>query len=215
VAVGLVQGSAASQLALPLLQAVRDRHPGILLSLNENIGNTLSQQVATQALDMAVMYGQNMPPNLNVTALAKEDLYLVAARSIPHPGNSIDLSAVSRFNLFLPREGDVVRDLVDEAMALRQLTPNVIGEIESHSMLCAAIASGMGATILPESLARATIGPAKAWMIRLNAPALSVPLALVVCGQKPLTAAAGAVREILLEITASHHQPTRVLALAL
>ncbi|MNE66538.1 nitrogen assimilation transcriptional regulator [compost metagenome] len=100
-------------------------------------------------------------------------------------------------------------------MALRQLTPNVIGEIESHSMLCAAIASGMGATILPESLARATIGPAKAWMIRLNAPALSVPLALVVCGQKPLTAAAGAVREILLEITASHHQPTRVLALAL
>ncbi|RDL27990.1 nitrogen assimilation transcriptional regulator NAC [Serratia fonticola] len=215
VAVGLVQGSAASQLALPLLQAVRDRHPGILLSLNENIGNALSQQVATQALDMAVMYGQNMPPNLNVTALAKEDLYLVAARSIPHPGNSIDLSAVSRFNLFLPREGDVVRDLVDEALALRQLTPNVIGEIESHSMLCAAIASGMGATILPESIARATIGPAKAWMIRLNAPALSVPLALVVCGQKTLTAVAGAVREILLEITASHHQPTRMLALAL
>lgn len=98
----------------------------------------------------------------------------------------------------------MVRGLNDEALALRQLTANVIGEIESHSMLCAAIASGM----------RAMIGPDKAWMIRLDAPALSVLLALVVSGQKPLTAAVGAVRRILLEITASNHQPTRVLALA-
>lgn len=214
VSVGVVQGSAASRLALPLLQGVRDQHPGILLNLNENTGSALSQLVATQGLDMAVMYGDRMPSNLNVTELAKEDLYLVAARSIPHPGSNIDLPAASRFNLFMPRVGDEVRSLVDEALAMRQLVANVIGEIESHSMLCAAIAGGLGATILPESIARAIIGPAKAWMSRLHAPTLSIPLALVVSGQKPLTAAAGAVREILLAIAASHHHETRVLALA-
>ncbi len=213
VSIGLVQGCAASQLALSLLQTVREQHPGILLSLNEGMGEVLSGQIAAHDLDMALMYGASLPAKLNAITLAKEDLYLVAAHTIPHPGKDLDLLDVSRFNLFLPREGDVVRDLVDEAMAVRKFAANVIGEIGSYSMLCAAVAGGMGATILPASIARAMSGPAKAWMVRLDAPALSVPLSLVTANQKPLTAAAMAVKAILLAIAAHHHRQPRVLAM--
>ncbi len=213
VSVGLTPGGAAAQLALPLLQAVRDQHPGILLSLNENIGAVLSSQIDNQTLDMALMYGAKMPSGLSAITLVKEELYLVATRTVPSPGTSIDLADVARLNLFLPREGDAVRNQVDEAMAQRKLVANVVGEIESPATLSAAIAGGLGATILPESAARAMLGPAKAWMARISAPMLTVPLSLCVSSQQTLSAPALVVKDILLSIITSRGQEKRALAL--
>ncbi|MCS3408028.1 nitrogen assimilation transcriptional regulator NAC [Serratia sp. AKBS12] len=213
VAVGLASGSAAAQLALPLLQAVRERYPGILLSLHEHAGTELPGQIENYRLDMAVLYGAKTPSGLTATLLAKEELYLVATRAVPSPGNSVDLIDVSRLNLLLPREGDVVRNQVNEAMAVRRLAANVIGEIESPSTLSAAIAGGLGATVLPESAARAMIGPAKAWMARIISPALAVPMMLCVSSQQPLSAPALAVKELLLSIVAERSQEKRALVL--
>ncbi|MBH3129470.1 nitrogen assimilation transcriptional regulator NAC [Serratia marcescens] len=213
VSLGLASGSTAAQLALPLLQTLRDQQPGILLSLHENGGAALAGQVANQTLDMAMVYGAKMPAGLHAIALMREDLYLVATRAVPHPGNSVELLDVARLNLFLPREGDAVRNQLEEAMALRKLAANVVGEIESSGALSAAIASGLGATVLPESVARATIGPAKAWMARINAPTMSVPLSLCMSSQQALSAPALLVKDLLLSIAGGRSQEKRALAL--
>lgn len=213
VSLGLASGSTAAQLALPLLQTLRDQQPGILLSLHENSGAALAGQVANQTLDMAMVYGAKMPAGLHAIALMREDLYLVATRAVPHPGNSVDLLDVARLNLFLPREGDAVRNQLEEAMALRKLAINVVGEIESSGALSAAIAGGLGATVLPESVARAMIGPAKAWMARINAPTMSVPLALCMSSQQALSAPALLVKDMLLSIAGGRSQEKRALAL--
>ncbi|MFL4449894.1 nitrogen assimilation transcriptional regulator NAC [Serratia marcescens] len=213
VSLGLASGSTAAQLALPLLQTLRDQQPGILLSLHENGGAALAGQVANQTLDMAMVYGAKMPAGLHAIALMREDLYLVATRAVPHPGNSVELLDVARLNLFLPREGDAVRNQLEEAMALRKLAANVVGEIESSGALSAAIASGLGATVLPESVARAMIGPAKAWMARINAPTMSVPLSLCMSGQQSLSAPALLVKDLLLSIAGGRSQEKRALAL--
>ncbi|HEJ9149183.1 TPA: nitrogen assimilation transcriptional regulator NAC [Serratia marcescens] len=213
VSLGLASGSTAAQLALPLLQTLRDQQPGILLSLHENGGAALAGQVANQTLDMAMLYGAKMPAGLHAIALMREDLYLVATRAVPHPGNSVELLDVARLNLFLPREGDAVRNQLEEAMALRKLAINVVGEIESSGALSAAIASGLGATVLPESVARAMIGPAKAWMARINAPTMSVPLSLCMSSQQALSAPALLVKDLLLSIAGGRSQEKRALAL--
>lgn len=213
VSLGLASGSTAAQLALPLLQSLRDQQPGILLSLHENGGAALAGQVANQTLDMAMVYGAKMLAGLHAIALMREDLYLVATRAVPHPGNSVELLDVARLNLFLPREGDAVRNQLEEAMALRKLAVNVVGEIESSGALSAAIAGGLGATVLPESVARAMIGPAKAWMARINAPTMSVPLSLCMSGQQALSAPALLVKDLLLSIAGGRSQEKRALAL--
>ena len=213
VSLGLASGSTAAQLALPLLQTLRDQQPGILLSLHENSGAALAGQVANQTLDMAMVYGAKMPAGLHTVALMREDLYLVATRAVPHPGNSVELLDVARLNLFLPREGDAVRNQLEEAMVLRKLAINVVGEIESSGALSAAIAGGLGATVLPESVARAMIGPAKAWMARINAPTMSVPLSLCMSGQQSLSAPALLVKDLLLSIAGGRSQEKRALAL--
>src|SRR5690606_14911642 len=69
VSLGLASGGAAAQLALPLLQTLRDQQPGVLLSLHETGGAALAGQVANQTLDMAMVYGAKMPAGLHAIAL--------------------------------------------------------------------------------------------------------------------------------------------------
>ncbi|WAT01821.1 nitrogen assimilation transcriptional regulator NAC [Rouxiella chamberiensis] len=210
VSVGMAPGTAASMLALPLLQAVREQHPGILLYLNENFGSELTEQTVNGRMDMAVLYGNKAIPGLSFVPLMKEDLYLVATHSVPNPGKYIELTDVAKLNLFLPRTNDVLRKLVDDAMALRRLSAKVIGEIESATTLTAAIASGLGATILPESAARAIVGPANAWMSCIGSPSIQAPLSLCVSDHLPLSQPAQAVQKILLALVANSREREEV-----
>src|SRR5437763_12965625 len=53
VSVGLAPYSTGAALALPLLQAVREHYPNILLHINENFGGVISEAIMTGRMDMA------------------------------------------------------------------------------------------------------------------------------------------------------------------
>jgi len=198
VAIGLAPGTAASSITMPLLQAVRNALPDVIVYLHENSGTDLNDKLIGGQLDMAVLYERAPAEGIASQALLKEDLYLVGTRDCP--GQSVDLTAVAEMNLFLPRDYSAVRKRVDEAFSLRRLSARIIGEIESLSMLTAAVASGMGVTVLPESAARALVGSTQAWMARINSPALNLPLSLNVSARLPLSPSAQAVKDILLSL---------------
>lgn len=198
VSIGLAPGTAASSLTMPLLQTVRDQFPDVLVYLHENSGSVLNEKVMNGQLDMAVLYDRAPTAGISSMPLMKEDLYLVGATD--YPGASVDLSDVAQMSLFLPRDYSAVRKRVDEAFSLRRLSARIIGEIESISTLTAAISSGMGVTVLPESAARALVGSADAWMSRINSPSLSLPLSLNISARLPLSPSAQAVKNILLSL---------------
>ncbi|WP_049293531.1 nitrogen assimilation transcriptional regulator NAC [Franconibacter helveticus] len=198
VSIGLAPGTAASSITMPLLQAVRAELPDVLVYLHENSGSVLNEKVLNGQLDMAVLYDRSATAGLSSQPLLKEDLYVVGTRDCP--GQSIDLAAVAEMNLFLPRDYSAVRKRVDEAFSLRRLTAKIIGEIESIATLTAAIASGMGVTVLPESAARALAGSANGWMARITTPSMSLPLSLNLSSTLPLSPQAQAVKEILLSL---------------
>lgn len=143
--------------------------------------------------------------------LLKEDLYLVGTRDCP--GQSVDLTAVAEMNLFLPRDYSAVRARVTEAFTLRRLSAKIIGEIESITTLTAAIASGMGATVLPESAARSLCGAANGWMARISTPSMSLSLSLNMSARGSLSPQAQAVKEILLSLVSRPSLENRELQL--
>jgi LysR family nitrogen assimilation transcriptional regulator len=198
VSIGLAPGTAASSLTMPLLQTVRDQFPEVLVYLHENSGSVLNEKVMNGQLDMAVLYDRAPTAGVTSMPLMKEDLFLVGATD--YPGASVDLADVAEMSLFLPRDYSAVRKRVDEAFSLRRLSARIIGEIESISTLTAAISSGMGVTVLPESAARSLVGSTDAWMSRINSPSLSLPLSLNISARLPLSPSAQAVKNILLSL---------------
>ncbi|ELY3468812.1 nitrogen assimilation transcriptional regulator NAC [Cronobacter universalis] len=200
VSIGLAPGTAASSVTMPLLQAVRAELPDVLVYLHEDSGATLNDKLLSGQLDMAVLYDRAPVAGLTSQPLIKEDLFLVGTRDCP--GQSVDLASVAQMSLFLPRDYSAVRKRVDEAFSLRRLTAKIIGEIESVSTLSAAIASGMGVTVLPESAARSLAGSTNGWLARITSPSMTLPLSLNVSSRAPLTPQAQAVKDILLSLVA-------------
>ena len=198
VSIGLAPGTVASSITMPLLQTLRAELPDVLVYLHENSGAVLNDKLLSGQLDMAVLYERSPVAGISSQPLLKEDLYLVGTRECP--GQSVDLAAVAQMNLFLPRDYSAVRLRVDEAFSLRRLTAKVIGEIESISTLTAAIASGMGVTVLPESAARSLCNAANGWMARITTPSMNLPLSLNVSARGSLSPQAQAVKEILLSL---------------
>ena len=198
VSIGLAPGTAASSVTMPLLQAVRNELPDVMVYLHENSGTVLNDKLLGGQLDMAVLYERSPVAGISSQQLLKEDLWLVGTRECP--GQSVDLAAIAEMNLFLPRDYTAVRARVDEAFSLRRLTAKIIGEIESLSTLTAAIASGMGVTVLPESAARALCSNANGWMARITTPSMSLPLSLNTSARGSLSPQAQAVKEILMSL---------------
>lgn len=200
VSVGLAPGTAASTLSLPLLKAVRARHPGVLLYLNENFGTTLSELIMNGRMDMAVLYGSKPVHGLSFLPLLKEELFLVSPVDMPLPDHQIALAQLQDVELLLPRPYNVMRKLVDEAFMGIHRAPNVVAEIESATTLVAALANGLGATILPGSAARVVGAASNARLSRIIDPVIEAPLSLCLSDHLPMSEPAVAVKEILLEL---------------
>ena len=202
--VGLAPGTAAASLALPLLRTVRARHPGVLLYLNETYGSTLSELIMNGRMDLAVLYGgRTAVHGLSFLPLLKEQLFIVGPGSMPALPDQVPLRTLGDIDLYLARPYNVVRRMVDEAFAAAGMTPRVVAEIESASTLTAVIADGLGATILPASMAREVVASCDAWLCRIIDPVIEAPLALCQSDHLPLSEPAQAIKEILLELVAS------------
>jgi LysR family nitrogen assimilation transcriptional regulator len=201
VSVGLAPGTAAADLALPLLRTVRDRHPGVVLYLNETYGTTLSELIMTGRMDLAVLYGGTTAVHgLAFGLLLLEPLYLVGPVGMPGPAETVPLRDIVEMELYLPRPYNVVRKMVDDACAGAGIVPHIVAEIESDGTLTAVIAAGLGATILPESMARRVLAACPAWRSQIVEPAIKAPLALCQSDHLPLSEPAVAVKEILLAL---------------
>ncbi|HGP1104700.1 TPA: nitrogen assimilation transcriptional regulator NAC [Klebsiella pneumoniae] len=211
VSIGLAPGTAASAITMPLLQTVRNELPEVMVYLQESSGTALNDKLLAGQLDMAVLYERSPVAGIVSQPLLKEDLYLVGTRDCP--GQSVDLTAVAEMNLFLPRDYSAVRAQVTEAFTLRRLSAKIIGEIESITTLTAAIASGMGATVLPESAARSLCGAANGWMARISTPSMSLSLSLNMSARGSLSPQALAVKEILLSLVSRPSLENRELQL--
>ncbi|PIB60905.1 nitrogen assimilation transcriptional regulator NAC [Pseudomonas sp. 2995-1] len=202
VSVGLAPGTAASTLSLPLLRTVRERHPGILLYLNENFGTTLSELIMNGRMDMAVLYGGRGVHGLSFVSLLREPLYLVSADPAIASREDIPLAELADMDMLLPRPYNVMRRMVDEAFLRIGLGVRVVAEIESSTTLTAAVADHFGSTILPESSARVMAAAPSVHMCRIVEPEVEAPLALCLSGHLPLSVPAQAVKAILLELVA-------------
>ncbi|WP_433172265.1 nitrogen assimilation transcriptional regulator NAC [Actinoallomurus sp. CA-150999] len=202
VSVGLAPYSTGAALALPLLQAVRERYPDILLHINENFGGVISEAIMTGRMDMAFIYDAGPIRGVQFEPMRTEDLCLVAAPGTrpASEGDDVCITELAGVGLLLPSRIHTIRQVVDAAFHRASLEPKVVGEIESVLTLVSALSAGIGATVLPWSAAQAILDVRNLVVRRIVDPAIEVKLSLCTSDHQPLSEPALAVHDLFHEL---------------
>ena len=212
VSVGLAPYSTGAALALPLLRAVRERYPDIVLHINENFGGVISEAIMTGRMDMAFIYDAGAIRGVQFEPMRTEELYLVAGPGGAPEGcdaEQVEVAQLADVGLLLPSRIHTIRQVVDTAFAQTGGSPKVIGEIESVLTLVSAVAAGVGATVLPWSAARAILDVSTLTVRRIISPTIEVKLSLCTSDHQPLSEAALAVHDLFHELITNYESPAR------
>ncbi|MBS1032138.1 nitrogen assimilation transcriptional regulator NAC [Gluconobacter cerinus] len=197
VSVGLATYSPAASVTVPFLQRMKAIYPNILVHINDNFGQILSDLVMTGRMDLAIIYGDRPIKGVSLEKLLSEDLYFIG----PHPETrndqqSVELEELRDVPLILPSKQHALRWLIDEGFTRARVQPHVTTEIESISTLTDAVLGGIGSTILPYSTALSIASDALS-LRHLTHPTLEVHLSMCMSDHLPLSEAALATRDVL------------------
>ena len=155
----------ATVLALPLMLAMRTRYPDVRLHLVEGMSGHLADMLNARALDMAVLFdsrlhGVQARPGAarpgghrwQVRPLVEEQLFLMRSRRHAHAHAlpaTLALADLAQEPLILPTGQHGLRSTLDTAFAQARFAPHVVLEIDSLSMVMAAVDAGLGSSLQP------------------------------------------------------------------
>ncbi|WP_336696153.1 LysR substrate-binding domain-containing protein [Delftia acidovorans] len=158
VSVGLAPTTSA-MLGLPMMQAMRARYPDVRLHMVEGMSGHLTDMLNARALDMAVLFDARLHGaqaraggrRWQVHPLIEEELFLIRARG-HHPEPlppQMALADLAGESLILPTGLHGLRSTLDTAFSQARFTPHVVLEVDSLSMVMAAVDAGLGSTVQP------------------------------------------------------------------
>lgn len=206
VALGIPQ-SVSSALALPLLTAVRSTYPEITLQLTEELTGNLISQLKSGRINLAVLFDDGQLSSFAATPMIEEEMmYITRAQSQFAPSaaasrKGVSLAKAIEAPLILPGLAHGVRPRIENLVRGKGMTLNNVIEINSVAILKSAILADIGATILPVAPLLSDIERGE-----MTAHAISgekISRTLVLCSSKniPLTTAAAAVEQLVLDVT--------------
>ncbi|AOV03601.1 LysR substrate-binding domain-containing protein [Delftia tsuruhatensis] len=158
VSVGLAPTTSA-MLGLPMMQAMRARYPDVRLHMVEGMSGHLTDMLNARALDMAVLFDARLHSGQaraggrrwQVHPLIEEELFLIRARG-HHPEPlppQMALADLAGESLILPTGLHGLRSTLDTAFSQARFTPHLVLEVDSLSMVMAAVDAGLGSTVQP------------------------------------------------------------------
>jgi len=154
VSVGLPP-TTATVLALPLINAMRERYPDIQLHLVEMLSGHLAAQLNARQIDLAILFQLEGGKRWSVTPLLDEKLFVIASRELPGVplGDSVQLADLGQLPLVMPSSQHGLRATLMTAFERSGITPNIIMEVDGLVILMNAVRAGHAATIQPGAAA--------------------------------------------------------------
>jgi len=145
-------GTTARWLVAPLLDAVTAQYPEIRVIVLDATTTSLVPNLASGAVDLAVV---NLPvdeTDLLVEPLFDEDRILIVPDGHPLAGHdSVTLSELSRHELLLEARGTAFRDVLDQAATAEGVVLRPKAELDGMRLLASLVFAGFGAGVVPAS----------------------------------------------------------------
>ncbi|MBF0325818.1 MAG: LysR family transcriptional regulator [Alphaproteobacteria bacterium] len=193
-------------LTVPLVKRVRERFPDIRLKVVEALSGHMQEWVLSGAVDLAVVFAAQPPPGLATEFLVRESLCLVGPQGaeIMASHRPIEMDRVLDLPLIMPSRPHGVREELERAATIRRRPPNVVVELDGLDQIKALVADGIGYTILSQRFAQHGPLAERLDTVLIRRPEIERVISLAHATDRPLSAAAGAVRGQLLEVIGDH-----------
>lgn len=200
VKVGMI-GTTARWLLPRLIELVEEVHPAVHLVAAEGTTSSLEERVWGGGLDLAVL---NLPlpgGDLEATPLFEEDLMLVVpAGHRLSRRRRVSSQELASLELLLPVQGTAFRDEIDAVMRQQGLSLSARAEIDGVRLIASLTIEGLGPAILP---ATAVPGHLRSRWCPVTVDGLPRRRVGVAWRRRaPLSSAARAVRELLVDVVA-------------
>ncbi|MHA6125843.1 LysR family transcriptional regulator [Pseudomonas fluorescens group sp. PF-1] len=145
----------ATVLALPLINAMRERYPDIQLHLVEMLSGHLATQLNARQIDLAILFQLEGGKRWSVTPLLDEKLFVISSPLLPHAprGTCVQLADLGQLPLVMPSAQHGLRSTLMTAFERVGLAPNIIMEVDGLAVLMNAVRAGHAATIQPGAAA--------------------------------------------------------------
>jgi LysR family tcuABC transcriptional regulator len=141
----------ASVLAVPFMQAMRERYPDVRVHLIESLSGYLTAMLNARQLDLAVVFRTETARRWSTLPLIEERLFLIAPQDMPGlpPEGPVRLRDIAKLPLLMPSPSHGLRLQFEASCARLRIEPNLAAEIDGLDVLMDLVRSGFGATIQP------------------------------------------------------------------
>tara|TARA_R110002126_G_scaffold92837_1_gene220154 strand:+ start:38235 stop:39176 length:942 start_codon:yes stop_codon:yes gene_type:complete len=141
-------GTISSIVALPLIEASRQRYPRIKLNIAEAMSGFISDWLTEGRVDLAILYETARHGGTVSELLLEEELVVLWPGNADCP-SELDLAELGDIPMILPSTAHGLRIQIDAALDACGIVPNVAMEIDSYANIKRLVAAGFGASILP------------------------------------------------------------------
>jgi LysR family nitrogen assimilation transcriptional regulator len=185
VVIGLPSTTSAI-LSLPLIDAVGNSLPGVNLKIIEGLSGDILAWLRSGRLDLAILYEADDLPDIRVTHLVSDDLFLIGDAHPATEGRSdISFPELSRFPLIHTTRAHALRILLEATSRNLGCVLQFVSEVDSITQIGQLVARGSGYTVLPKVAVRpAALGP-RTRLIHITSPTLRLRSYLALAPGKP------------------------------
>ena len=167
--------------------------PDATISISEGLSVAMQESLVNGRLDIAVLYNALPSAELDITALQREELFLVQYRAHAAGGAQavegapIALKALARLPLVIPSRPNAIRVQVEAEMARIGCKPLVALEIDGVSAILDLVADGAGCAVLSRNAVASSVRPANYTLRVIRSPSLRTQISLAISSQRPAT----------------------------
>jgi LysR family nitrogen assimilation transcriptional regulator len=201
VAIGLPP-SVAKVMAVPLIREFRERMPQATLSISEGLSMGMHESLTTGRLDIALLYNASASPDIELTPLLEEPLFLVQ-RQTGKPAarpRSMPLREVANVPLVIPSRPNAIRMLVETEMANLGCRPQVALEIDGVAAMLDLVEDGAGSAVLSRNAVATSARPQAFTMRPIRSPSLRSKLSIAMSSQRPATLTQKAMLQLIRQM---------------
>jgi LysR family nitrogen assimilation transcriptional regulator len=199
--------SIARTLAVPLIHAFREAMPEASLSITEALSTSMLESLASGRLDIALLYNATPAPEIELTPLFEEDLFLVQARPAGKaapaegaPTRAMPLRELAQLPLVIPSRPNAIRMQVEGELASLGLKPTIALEVDGVASILELVADGAGSAVLAGQAVRSS-GRPRAYITRpIGSPRLRSSVSMAVSSQRPTTLTQKSTQDLLRQL---------------